>query len=479
MQNLEERRFPTRYKVEGLSTRITESDGKEVQTPNTPIPIEDINHYGALLHGAKPPGHHIKISLLRNSNQILEDKEAITRDTTRKGTDQKDYTPIMFSPPLSYGDLCELDVPAKATRQTHPGIWNLLLADIQLVKDEILTIERCRSDIFLAIITSIFLVAATIGSFAIDPEMRLRAVSVTSLLTFLMFILGSVTTIEKAKALNMRRAFHTVLSRYIAQDWLPCTYSGWAILKYTFLTCGARRKLERCARKVPKKSAQAAKNKHKKHVPRNTNSPNNKEESCLFLATDEAFPINCVKRFMPGLTDSFMSTCSYIYITLYLLSIAVLFLVIVRVVPGWVGGETGQSLSRELQVSCLVLYVLGVAASLTLLARFQKLILVVCAAAMLTLSATFWLFDVGSVKQHEALIALVVSLVGFAVGSVGSYLIRSLYSIRQGKDSYDTYYYAWQRVIRHCVPICEDVSIEKAPEVKGFQKFLRCVACCR
>jgi len=475
MKDRDERRFAERYRIEGLSTTFTSDAGQDVCAPRQPIAVVDVNPYGALLHGdhsARPDGC---VCLRKDDRPVLENKKAIFPGRTRKAPDRSDYTPITFAPPLSLCDLRELGAPTTANRESHPGLWDLFLRDVQTVKDEIKAIERCRSDIFLAIVTSIFLAAVTVGCLAVREQIHIRALLLGSMLAFSMFVLGAVTAVEKAKALNIRRAFDALLSTFLRQDWLPVTYQGWSALKYAFLNCGVRRALGLCAKGVPDKYTQKVLEKRTKKT-RPRERLNEKEatgESCLYLGELDAMSLNKAKTFMPGTTDSFMSTCSYVYTILYAASIITLFFVAREfILRSIVQSEASRAIGALWQFGWFLLYLCGTASSLVLLAKYQRKIFSTLGVMLLTLATVSYVIELGGIKHHEWMVSIIMFLAGFCVGSVGSYLLRSLYSIRQGKNSYESYYFAWRNVIEHCSPMCDHLPVEGNVRATWFKRVL-------
>ncbi len=464
----EERVYEERIKVSEM-TVVIQNDGQESKSAKnrSPIPIVDITPYSALLHGKHPTQENVVVKILRSNEPVSGNRRAYCEGQSRKGADESDYTPLIFDPPLNACDLKNMGLPISATKENNPGLWNLLQQDIKDIGREIQAIERCRSDIFLAIITSAFLVAVTIGCLAIREVIHLKALCLGGVFTFAMFLLGAYATIEKAKVLNMRRALYAILCDYIKQNWLPVTYQGWSKMKNTFLNCGIRRKLEICSRNIPDKYEQRKREKERKEKKNKMNEPDEHSESCLYLGEWQAKPINEAKRFMPGATDSFMSICSYIYTALYIFTIIT------------TGTITYQFLNGAHEFTTtgwnifwwLLSYAGGLLLSLVGLFRYRKLVAIIFGTILIFTIIGYMSLDV-SIKAYGIIGSCLHGFAGFFIGAIGSFLLHNLYALRQGKDSYETYYFAWKKAIEYCTCICEGKLKYKHPKTTKFQSII-------
>lgn len=465
----EERVFKERYKVSNVSALLADADVDtkvDAGVKEEPVSVVDVNPYGALLHGEHPVRAKVLARFIHLKETVFENRRAYCDGVTRKGADGSDYTPLIFDPPLSMHDMKELGVPITATKENNPGLWNLLQQDIIDLGKEIQAIERCRSDIFLAIVTSIFLVAVTIGCMAVTQVIHLKALCLGGGFTFAMFLLGAFTTVEKAKVLNMRRALYVILCNYIKQNWLPVTYQGWFNMKYIFLNCGIRRKLGICSRRVPDKAEQKKHEKERKEKQNISNLPDENSESCLYLGEWQAKPINEARNFMPGITDSFMSTCSYVYAALYvftIISTGVIAYQFLKKIP--------EFTIVRWHVWWLVSYVAGIAISLVCLFKYRKLISIIFGTILSITVLGYASFDI-TIPKYGFISGVLLGFTGFFIGAVGSFLLHNLYALRQGKDSYDTYYFAWKKAIEYCNGVCEQKLQDKEIKVSRWQKFL-------
>ena len=232
-------------------------------------------------------------------------------------------------------------------------------------------------------------------------------------ITFALFLVGVLSTVEKARAINMRKGFLSALVRHLRGEIDLKEYKGWAQLKVTFAECGARRKALACPMGHGHKD----------------------KDTCRDEGESMAASINAAKRIVPGVMDSFTSLSATIYTVIYVALVAVV----------------GYSLTQEYSQSGKIIFwhiprafAIGIAVSVFVV-RGRWFILGMVFLFFVLLAAS--LFDEGWVATLSA-----IGILGGILGSLGVFLAAQLNSLRMGKHSHESYAYSWGIVLNNCNP---------------------------
>lgn len=213
--------------------------------------------------------------------------------------------------------------------------YNLLKTDYCLVHDEVLKIKSCRSSIFVGTLGVISTLGAAILTI-IGSEFRSNLtiwLPLATLIPIALLTCALLSTVYKARNMNIRFSFLEVAGEIIAQKITSIKYLGWQ---------KTRRILERCQIyidiDIPEvEGCEAIKNckyhstdgnkcadgdecvemkscaNYKKKKP--------KEPGCLKAARNKASTINHHLRFFTPMLHSFTSLSTYIYSIAYLISV--------------------------------------------------------------------------------------------------------------------------------------------------------------
>lgn len=473
MDDRDRRKIKDRYEVKDCVGIITKDKYDDVKKGNK-LEIININSKGVLLRGQLKEEQSQKVYLTickKEQDDIILEKLLCTplpdcEKRKSKYTNQE-HQIVTFENDLTPKDISKLNIHAKVSPHSQPHLWNLMLSDKKEIQEEILHICQCRSDIFIAVITAIFLTVVTIGSLAIENHLKVESLLVASIATFLMFVLGAYTTIEKVRTINLRRGFLANSNDYIVDNLIPLSYRGWAHMKYYFNNCGIMRRLNICPLNIMAKP-----NIFKRKFDwlingqQEKNDSDNSNERCPKYGKRKAYQLNKAKTLMPGLADSFMSFTSYVYSFLYIFSLGVISFVLIQYMKDYL--LNNKTIIDKSQTAVMfICFFAGVILSLTILMRFRRFlfILSLIVTIILGIEAKIVKFQV---ENHYYLALAICIGSGFLLGSVGSHLLHSLNLLRKGKQSVESYYYSWQKAIWECCPIT-DINKEYKGDI--FQRL--------
>lgn len=199
--------------------------------------------------------------------------------------------------------------------------------DQEAVRSEVLSIQGCRSQIFIATMAALGAAAMGTGvamSNAAQEQWPMWVIFGAGIAAFLLLV-GILATIEKARAINIRKGFLAALADYLRKGQAPPSYCGWGHLQYLQNTCGARRDAGECTqvrryKETLQKYEEARAKQQKRGRPTDdTASPPCLSETCWTLGDFEVASTNERRRLIPGMFDSFMSFTGTIYCVSYVL----------------------------------------------------------------------------------------------------------------------------------------------------------------
>jgi hypothetical protein len=127
--------------------------------------------------------------------------------------------------------------------------------DVTQVNDEICHIQSCRSNIFARTITCLAAAAIGLGALAFAHALERPSIALGGGIAFGLFVVGIFATVEKARAINMRKGYLAALSDLRVRGELPGDYAGWSQMRLVMSECGTRRKISGCARNIGHVSA--------------------------------------------------------------------------------------------------------------------------------------------------------------------------------------------------------------------------------
>lgn len=358
---------------------------------------------------------------------------------------------IEFKPSLSHTEIAQIvEGYAETTMLVACSVTDMAQRDSVEVNEELRAIQGCRSNVFLATIGAMAAAVVTIGGYVgPQPTNNPAHVLLGLIMTFALFVIGVFATIEKARAINIRKAFLKVLSRLLLDASLPSSYLGWSRLKDMLFLCGTLHRVGVCVL---------------------GNTPDSKPR-CKNAGLDDSECLHRATQTIPCIFDSFMSLSSSVYSAVYV------FIVI----------GAGYSLAKTLTFTNLA----G--------SRYQFLatwpLLTYISVAFGFLSVLFllrWKWPLVGLALIPAFAPIVAAraelpihgaavafIFGGFLGALGWYLLCQVYLLRRGKHSVLTYYYTWERIIQICsesipeprkLQVIQDTSFRNA--VDRFFSFL-------
>ena len=144
---------------------------------------------------------------------------------------------IRFRQPLVTSELAKI-----AADPSNTSSLRLAQEDYAQVNTEIRDIQNCRSHIFLGTLaaTATWLMAA-IGLVVANQLKNISFwIVIGAALPFSFLTIAILASIEKARAINLRRGFLAAVTDYLRRDIAPPNYLGWAHLLATRSECRAR-----------------------------------------------------------------------------------------------------------------------------------------------------------------------------------------------------------------------------------------------
>ncbi len=207
----------------------------------------------------------------------------------------------------------DIELDQLGESHNHAAIEQLINDDYKEVWQEIRHIQECRSHLFIATIGS---AVATFGTFSTigltSTSNTSTLLLIGSLITLLLLLIGLLSVVEKAKAINFRKGFLMTLAEIRRQGVYPENYRGWPDLQSAYNDCTAFQRSGRCMMSIQNASADS----------------NNK--------LDRVFAHHCWKmgeniyterrrsiKLFPSLTESFMSFSSHVYMSMLTVALTV------------------------------------------------------------------------------------------------------------------------------------------------------------
>ncbi|MBN2584131.1 MAG: PilZ domain-containing protein [Planctomycetes bacterium] len=200
--------------------------------------------------------------------------------------------------------------------------------DIAEVREQIRGIQQCRSQIFIgtlaalcaASFSTLIALAKGLGPMTPDETLATGCVLATGLL-----VIGIMATLEKARAINLRKGFLATVGEYLSRGQVPPGYRGWSQLQFAQIDCGLRRKAGMC-NAVRRYTRQL--DEYKEKCKRFEDDPVGNEppgaeplppETCWTIGMRNTIWYSSKKHMWPGMLESFMAFSGYVYAILYLL----------------------------------------------------------------------------------------------------------------------------------------------------------------
>lgn len=413
------REYP-RIKLGSVSATLELDDG--TYSPGT---VLDLSRSGAFLQGCSVPTPRGTVRIRGSQGQV--DRQCRVLRTS------PGWSAVHFDNPLSHAEMGTIiDGYSKQFETTSPAGYEVAVQDIAGAREEVTSIKECRSNVFLATLGALGAAVVALGGFAMDDKMTSAGLLFGIGVSFFLFLVGVLSTVEKARAINCRQGFLRMLSERVAEKRLPPNYVGWAHLAGAFGECGSRRRLGRCARGLTPGS----------------------RETCRDYGEQDAAPVNFVRRLYADMFSSFMSLSSFVYSFVYVVILAAVGYYLSRVLHdlwkldgrtiGWVfaGG--------------------GVASPF--LVRWRKVVFLLGAGFVTCLFVT-------AATENALWGAGLAALSGLLLGALGWFLVCQLNEARRGKHSFDTYYHTWCRFLDTCTPRAAAPG-ELQPRRTGFFRYV-------
>ena len=412
---LQERRLYPRFKFCNVRAKLS-----SLLTQSQEGNLINISQAGAYLKGCGVPEPEATVTLHPYRGKKLEKKCSIVRTDEQRQA----WSAIKFNNQLTPIEMEHLqNMGCPGTAETY----ELAKRDHEEVCQELCDIKSCRSNIFvwtvwilataaLGILT--FMIQFKIGSFALIGNFLTLVVIA---IMFGVFMLGVLTAIEKAGAINLREGFLAALDFYLSKNQGPQEYKGWTHLKNCIAECMARCRTQMCPRRTEANA----------HFTR-----------CRNEGENNAAKLNSGKRIIPMPIDSFTSLTSYVHsaifgalVILFCLSLSANFSSVVRC--RW---------------TCL-LFVGGFAFNGVIsgkLKRIYKLSIIVGIGIIVAFCVWRWPYPVVILR-----LALAFGL-GLLLGSLAWHLVNQLHHARVGRYSFETYTHTWFAILEHCISIPND-----------------------
>lgn len=350
--------------------------------------------------------------------------------------------------------------------------------DCKIVHNETRLIEGCRSSVFIGTIGALGAIATATGIMtgavvgaAFEGKNTYdhwRAILLGCTIAIILLTIGILITMEKARALNLRRGFLVAIGALLRKGF-PSRYRGWADLRTAHLDCFIKRKATRLAAK--KETPLSDSSRYcpvlgRYYATKKNDGVEKEPDTCWVIGNKRAKKLHPKRRIWPGLHDSFMSLSGNVYSAMYL-TVGILFLVSLDLVMQhtWLSGAEGWfSISWPYAVG------LAVGAFLAALTESFRWI-----AGTLTKGATRerWAVRVFTVV-FKVIVLSVVLLFGFlllgntiawqgskaipwlrffsalVVSFVGWYFLAKLFVTRIGRYSLESYCHGWELVLQNC-----------------------------
>lgn len=384
----------------------------------------------------------VSLTLVRKGH--LE--ERIERTCTLERVTDKDGCALRFDEKMS-----EKELEQYAILPSPEYSLRLARQDYSQVFAEIEHIKSCRSNIFIGTMAAMAAATVTTATIiyrslppggisfaAIAPQIIFGTIVALVLLT-----VGILATLEKARALNMRRAFLAALGEYLKVGQAPRGYRGWPDLASRKTQCGNLRKTGWCAR-IQKHNRTQEHDRTQKSAP---------PPPCWNLGKKDSDILLKEKRIMPGMLDSFMSLSGFLYTAIYgIVGFVAILSMNQLIISNW---EANQ----YIWIACVFGAVFGAFTQVPyLLCNTEKkekrtrwafkIFASLCGIALISL---FWI-NITLSEPNPHIGFGVAFLVSLFIGWLGRYLIAQLQKVRKGLLSFEALHRSWRRVLRECHP---------------------------
>ena len=211
----------------------------------------DISTLGVCLRGPQLLTGHGNVTFSRDGAHFLTLPGRVARSTTDCSGDA--YVGFEFDNELHPNEIADV------LRGNDPGNAEFAVAtrDHEEVWQEIRAIQACRTNIFIATIGTIAVTSMTVWGFYLEGILDWPGVCVGMGVTFALFVIGVLSTVEKARAINLRRGFLAALAPYMRGELTFKNYWGWIQFKNCPSECGTLRRAEFCPRGIGLKDGDA------------------------------------------------------------------------------------------------------------------------------------------------------------------------------------------------------------------------------
>ena len=365
----------------------------------------------------------------------------------------------------------QLDAAAQGDGTDESHMLETARRDDQAVREELLSIQNCRSQIFVGTIAALGAAAMTTGiaiSKAPKAQWPVWVVFGAGIGAFLLLV-GILATIEKARAINLRKGFLRALADYLRKAQAPPSYAGWGHLRSLQNICGFRRETGECTqvRRYEKegdeyeKAVKAhAENREKEPDP---GDPPVLSETCWTLGNFEMSQASSVESLIPGMFDSFMSFTGMVYCLSYamvaatiLISLTVLFAH--RGLPGLI---SVVCIIVGIVLGTLVVYFsprvfkrdevpLGAKLDTTEPTRKLMRVIIYSCGVVAVVLVGICVSPLGDSWIEFALSGLSLVLFSASVAGLAVYLVHQLSKVRRGLYSPAALYASWRHAFLDC-----------------------------
>jgi hypothetical protein len=353
-----DRRWFPRFAVrQGINAIISFNDGSSVSGP--PIDISQTGAYIGNVH----PHYQNAIIKFRLHDQSLNKPLNVERECsiflTRYG--ESGGCALNFHAPLTGGELALL---AEALQIS--GSLELAREDYRIVNNAITEIQLCRTHLFMGTMAAICVWVITAVGIGITNNLESPVwIAIGVSLPHVLLTISILSMIEKANAINLRKGFLAALTDFLKNNASPPNYLGWAHLTINRAECRSRFDNNLC--------------------------PTFKK-ACWEEEKAKSSDLTRGHHLISNIFDSFTAFVSFIYGSLYILSIVLM---------------------------CI--------AGISYWMRFKN--------------------------EWPYLILLVTISVGVLIPIIVIFLFHELRHIRRGKKSSESYYCEWRAIFRYCGPI--------------------------
>ncbi len=355
-------------------------------------------------------------------------------------------------------------------------IYQLVLRDSKEVSEELRGIQACRSQIFIGTLAAVGAVAMTTiaisaAKFPAEDDLSRLITATTSffglndenavskflfiwpwiltgaVVAEILLVIGILSTIEKARAINLRKGFLAALEPYLLRKATPRNYQGWALLKFAYSECGRRHKTDDCAYKKKCKNSQR----------------------CWTAGNYAAERLTEKKASFPGTFDSFMSLSSMVFACLFVavvLSGTWAFLCLacysIELNILWLVGIYAGSLfwgiviaylperhKKRIRRERLRQGVARVKSELIVrLCSWAFIFIIILTGTSFLMS---WIpYFVESPAFNITFKLIAIFGVGMSSGVLGFYLYAQMRRVRKGLYSVEALHHSWTYVLQHC-----------------------------